>query len=92
MSTTRATLFRNLSLLALVGVVAARVIALRWGADAAYWATPARLGEILVEMRHAPDPRLLGAIAWWAVARTGRARVVGEAWSLVDPAAVLRQE
>lgn len=34
--------------LAAVGVVAAFVVAWAWGADAAYWATPARLGEILV--------------------------------------------
>jgi peptidoglycan/LPS O-acetylase OafA/YrhL len=34
--------------LALVGVVAAPVIAHVWGQNAAYWATPARLGEILV--------------------------------------------
>ena len=33
---------------ALVAVVAAPVIAVVWGPDAAYWATPARLGEILV--------------------------------------------
>ncbi len=38
----------SLAALALAGVVGARLIALRWGADAAYWATPARLGEILV--------------------------------------------
>ncbi len=44
----RARLFVNLSLLALAGIVAARVIATNWGPDAAYWATPARLGEILV--------------------------------------------
>ena len=34
--------------LAAVGVLAAFVVARVWGADAAYWATPARLGEILV--------------------------------------------
>ena len=44
----RTRLFVNLSLLALVGVVGAVVIASIWGPDAAYWATPARLGEILV--------------------------------------------
>ena len=41
-------LFIHLAALAAAGVVGARLIALRWGADAAYWATPARLGEILV--------------------------------------------
>ncbi len=44
----RVRLFANLAGLAVVGVVAARLIALQWGPDAAYWATPARLGEILV--------------------------------------------
>lgn len=44
----RVRLFANLAGLALVGVVGARLIAVRWGPDAAYWATPARLGEILV--------------------------------------------
>ena len=44
----RARLFANLVVLALLGVVAARVIAKNWGPEAAYWATPARLGEILV--------------------------------------------
>ncbi|MFM7685345.1 MAG: acyltransferase family protein, partial [Actinomycetota bacterium] len=34
--------------LAVGGVAAAFVVAWVWGADAAYWATPARLGEILV--------------------------------------------
>ena len=33
---------------ALAAAVAAPVIAAVWGGDAAYWATPARLGEILV--------------------------------------------
>ncbi|MGB8859488.1 MAG: acyltransferase family protein [Ilumatobacteraceae bacterium] len=44
----RGRLFVNLSALAVIGIVAARVIAVHWGPDAAYWATPARLGEILV--------------------------------------------
>jgi len=44
----RVRLFVNLALLAVAGVLAARVIAVHWGPDAAYWATPARLGEILV--------------------------------------------
>lgn len=57
---------------AAVAVAAAPVIAVVWGPDAAYWATPARLGEILVgaalaltlagrELRHRVLP-LLGAI------------------------------
>ena len=37
-----------LVLAALVGMVAAPVIASVWGADAAYWSTPARMGEILI--------------------------------------------
>ena len=44
----RGWLFINLAVLAAVACVGARAIALRWGPDAAYWATPARLGEILV--------------------------------------------
>ena len=44
----RRRLVLHLALLAVAGVVAARVIAVQWGPDAAYWATPARLGEILV--------------------------------------------
>lgn len=39
---------RGVLSLAALGVAAAPVIAHVWGADAAYWATPARLGEILV--------------------------------------------
>jgi len=38
----------TLIVLALAGIVAAPVIAHVWGQNAAYWATPARLGEILV--------------------------------------------
>lgn len=34
--------------LAVVGIAAAPLVAGVWGANAAYWATPARLGEILV--------------------------------------------
>jgi peptidoglycan/LPS O-acetylase OafA/YrhL len=34
--------------MALVGAIAAPVIAAVWGGDAAYWSTPARMGEILV--------------------------------------------
>ncbi|MEY4338478.1 MAG: hypothetical protein RLZ14_328, partial [Actinomycetota bacterium] len=34
--------------LAVAGVAAAPLVAWLWGANAAYWATPARLGEILV--------------------------------------------
>jgi len=34
--------------LAIVTSVSAPVIALVWGADAAYWATPARIGEIII--------------------------------------------
>ena len=44
----RGRLVRHLVVLAVAGIVAARVIATHWGPDAAYWATPARLGEILV--------------------------------------------
>ena len=44
----RLRLFVNLAGVALLGIVGARLIAVHWGPDAAYWATPARLGEILV--------------------------------------------
>lgn len=37
-----------ISVVTIVAMVAAPVIAHIWGPDAAYWATPARLGEILV--------------------------------------------
>ena len=46
--TRRARLFAVLAASAVAGGVAARFVAVRWGPDAAYWATPARLGEILV--------------------------------------------
>ncbi|MBI4933933.1 MAG: acyltransferase [Actinobacteria bacterium] len=39
---------RGIVTLALAGMAAAPIIAHVWGPDAAYWATPARLGEILV--------------------------------------------
>ncbi|MEO5901983.1 MAG: acyltransferase family protein, partial [Ilumatobacteraceae bacterium] len=44
--------------LAVAGAVAAFVVAGRWGSDAAYWATPARLGEILV------GAAVAGLLAW----------------------------
>ena len=53
-------------------VVAAPVIALVWGPDAAYWATPARLAEILVgafvAIVLARRPDLPAALAWLAPA------------------------
>ncbi len=39
---------RGIVWLAAAATLAAPVIAVRWGADAAYWSTPARAGEILV--------------------------------------------
>ena len=76
----RTRVFVHLAVLATVGVVAARVIALQWGPDVAYWATPARLGEILVGaalgaacIRWPQRPRWLGllgavglAVVLWA--------------------------
>ena len=48
-----------LSILTVAAMIAAPVIAQTWGPDAAYWATPARLSEILIG-------------AWVAMALTGR--------------------
>jgi peptidoglycan/LPS O-acetylase OafA/YrhL len=42
------TVRRGIVAMAVAGLVAAPVVAHVWGPDAAYWATPARLGEILV--------------------------------------------
>ncbi len=56
--------------MAVAGAVAAPVIAAVWGADAAYWSTPARMGEILVGAalaavlhRGRPVPRVAGWMA-----------------------------
>ena len=54
-------------------VVAAPVIAAIWGADAAYWSTPARIAEIL-----------LGAVA----ALVLRRHSVGRGWALLAPLAL----
>ena len=65
----RMRLFMSLAALAATGVVAARVIAVHWGPDEAYWATPARVGEILSGAALAAGcvvwqrrPRWLGAL------------------------------
>ena len=55
----RALLSRRLAVMTIAAGVAAPLIAIVWGGDAAYWATPARLAEILVG-------------AWLAVVLTGR--------------------
>jgi peptidoglycan/LPS O-acetylase OafA/YrhL len=44
----RALLARRLTVLTIAAVAGAPLVALTWGADAAYWATPARLAEILL--------------------------------------------
>ncbi len=44
----RTTRVRVVGVITLVAMLAAPVIAYTWGPDAAYWATPARLGELLV--------------------------------------------
>jgi peptidoglycan/LPS O-acetylase OafA/YrhL len=54
-------------------VIAAPVIAAVWGADAAYWSTPARIAEIL-----------LGAVA----ALVLRRHPVGRGWALLAPLAL----
>jgi peptidoglycan/LPS O-acetylase OafA/YrhL len=57
-----------------LSLIAAPVIAQTWGPDAAYWATPARIGEILVG-------------AFIAVALYGRA--VGAAWGVLAPVSLV---
>lgn len=51
---------------ALVGMVAAPVIASVWGADAAYWSTPARMGEILIGTALAAVLHRGAAVPRWA--------------------------
>ena len=60
--------------LTLLGLLAAPLIAQVWGPDAAYWATPARIGEILI-----------GALI--AVALYGR--TVDPRWGVLAPAALV---
>ena len=60
--------------LTLLGLLAAPIIAQTWGPDAAYWATPARMGEILVG-------------AFIAVALYGR--TVDAKWGVLAPAALV---
>ena len=69
----RSLLPRRLAVLTIAAVAAAPLIALTWGGDAAYWATPARLAEIL-----------LGA--WLAVALAGRR--VDRRWASLAPLAL----
>ena len=64
---------RRLTGLTVAAVVAAPVIAIVWGSDAAYFATPARLAEIL-----------LGA--WLAVTLAGRS--LGGSWARLAPVAL----
>ncbi len=77
--------------MAVAGMVAAPVIAAVWGADAAYWATPARAGEILVGavLAVAQFRRGLLGVRWgrwsWVPAPLGLAVVVWAA--LTWPAA-----
>ena len=58
----------------LVAVIAAPLIAFGWGADAAYWSTPARIAEIL-----------LGTFA----ALLLRRRSIGPKWAVVAPLALV---
>jgi peptidoglycan/LPS O-acetylase OafA/YrhL len=64
----RGLLSRRLAVITIAAGVAAPLIAVVWGGDAAYWATPARLAEILIG-------------AWLAVVLTGRR--VGRTWAPV---------
>ena len=69
----RARLKRRLAGLTVTAVAAAPLIAAAWGADAAYWATPARLAEIL-----------LGA--YLAVTLAGRR--LSDVWARLAPVAL----
>ncbi|MCU1504914.1 MAG: putative acyltransferase, partial [Ilumatobacteraceae bacterium] len=59
-----------LAVLAVAGIATAFVVAAVWGANAAYWATPARLGEILV------GAAVAGLTAWKPMLR-GWTRFLG---------------
>jgi len=50
-----------------LGAAAAPLIAWRWGADAAYWATPARIGEILLGATLAAVVHRRGAWGRWSI-------------------------
>ncbi len=73
--------------LTVAGAIAAPLIAAVWGGDAAYWATPARLGEILVGALVAvilhsrsstrPLPR---AVAWLGVGGVGAVAWAAVTW------------
>jgi peptidoglycan/LPS O-acetylase OafA/YrhL len=58
---------RAIGVLAVVAVGAAPVIAAVWGPDAAYWATPARAGEILVGAALAALFHVRGPWGTWSV-------------------------
>ena len=58
---------RSIGLLAVLAVGAAPVVAAVWGPDAAYWATPARSGEILVGAALAALFHLRGPWGAWSV-------------------------
>lgn len=74
--------------LTLAAAVAAPVIASTWGPDAAYWATPARLAEILVgattafvlDQRRAPRRRLPREVRWMAPIALATIVVVATTW------------
>ena len=65
----------TIAALAIAGVVAAPLIAWRWGPDAAYWSTPARVGEILmgaalsaaIHARRRPVPASVRWLGWPAL-------------------------
>jgi peptidoglycan/LPS O-acetylase OafA/YrhL len=69
----RARLAGRLAVMTAITVAAAPLIAVVWGGDAAYWATPARLAEILVG-------------AWLAVVIAGRPLARG--WASIPPLAL----
>jgi peptidoglycan/LPS O-acetylase OafA/YrhL len=69
----RARLAGRLAAMTAITAAAAPLIAVVWGGDAAYWATPARLAEILVG-------------AWLAVVIAGRP--LGRGWDSIAPLAL----
>ncbi|MEO6157141.1 MAG: acyltransferase, partial [Ilumatobacteraceae bacterium] len=72
----------TLATLAVAGVAAAFLIAAVWGANAAYWATPARLGEILVGAALAGLLHVVRRVPTWT-RWTGLPAVAVIAWAAI---------
>ena len=72
----------TLTAITAVAMVPPRVIAVRWGADAAYWATPARLAEILLgAVLAAWLPVLAARVPRWVFHVAGTAGLVAVLWA-----------